>query len=287
MPTPLTADRNVDRAGIQRVVDYLLDAGIDGLSILGSTAECAALSRAQRNDVLQATIEAAKGRGTVFTGASGTVVEDVIADLKAAAGSGAQGALVPPPFYFSLNTEGVVDFYQRIAETSPVPIILYNIPQTTKVQVAIEAVAELASHANIIGIKDSSGNFSYFLELARLGKSLPGFTILTGSDNMLAPSLAVGGHGIIGAGVNLVPDVSAALYRAFQAGEWNQAMTLQYQISDAVAACHLGIFPAAYKAAMALKGLCEHYTARPVPPLHDEEMQQLRNRFSELGILAG
>ncbi|MBX6342392.1 MAG: dihydrodipicolinate synthase family protein, partial [Thermomicrobiaceae bacterium] len=230
MPTPLTAERAVDRAGIRRVVDYLLGSGIDGLSILGSTGECAALSQRQRREALEAVLDAAAGRGTIFTGAAGTVVEDVLADLQAAGGTGVAGALVPPPFYFRLDTRGVVDFYQRLAEASPVPILLYHIPQMTKVPIPLEAVARLAEHPNVIGIKDSSGDFDTFTALARLARDLPGFTVLTGSDSQLAAALLVGGHGIIGAGVNIVPDVAAALYRAWQAGDLARAVDLQQRI---------------------------------------------------------
>ena len=137
MATPLTPDGKVDRDGVGRLVNALLDAGIDGLSILGSTGECNGLTRAQRQEVLATVMEAAGGRGTIFTGAAGTVVDDIVADLKAADGSGAVGALVPPPFYFPLNTAAVIDYFQYVAEASPIPIILYNIPRLTKVPIAV------------------------------------------------------------------------------------------------------------------------------------------------------
>src|SRR5262249_8471569 len=149
-----------------------------------------------------------------------SIVSEVIAGLRTTAGSGAKGALVPPPYYYRLDTAGIVGYFEQIAEVSPVPIILYNIPSMTKLQISPEAVARLSEHPNIMGLKDSGGDFGYFSTLARIVAGNDGFTLYTGSDAMLASSLFVGGHGLIGGAVNLVPDVLAALYRAYQKGDY-------------------------------------------------------------------
>lgn len=286
MSTPLTPDLQIDREGVARLAAYLLDAGIDGLSILGSTGETNSLTRAQRQEVLETVVEAVGGRGTIFTGAAGTVVEDIVADLRVAEGTGVAGALVPPPFYFPLNTDAVVTYYQHLAEQSPVPIILYNIPRLTKVPIAVEAVVRLAEHPNIIGIKDSSADFGYFSEVVRAVADRPAFTVLTGADAMLAAALFIGGHGIIGATVNVVPDLEAALFRAMREGDHARALDLQKRVAEAGAACRIGHFPAGFKAALALKGICGRDMARPVPALTDAEYEQLRHRLTELGVLA-
>src|SRR4051794_8032559 len=214
--TPITRDGEVDPVGIKNVVDYLFDNGTTGLSILGSTGEGPSLTIAQRQRALEASLEATGDRGAVFTGAASSVVSEVIASLKTIAGSGAQGALVPPPYYYRLETAGIIGYYERIAEASPVPIIIYNIPSMTKLQIPPDAVARLIEHPNIMGLKDSGGDFGYFSTLARIADGNGGFTLYTGSDAMLASSLFVGGHGLIGGAVNVVPDVLAALYRAYQ-----------------------------------------------------------------------
>lgn len=285
MSTPLTSEREIDHDGVKRVVDHLLAGGIDGLSILGSTGECNGLRHPQRREMLAATLEAVNGRGTVFTGAAGTVVDDIVADLQASEGMGASGALVPPPFYFPLSTPAVIDYYEHVAAASPVPLILYNIPRMTKVQIAVEAVARLAGNPRIIGIKDSSGDFGYFQEVVAATRDNPSFTVLTGSDGLLAASLFVGGHGVIGAGVNVVPDLEAQLFQAFKRGDREAALAIQPRIVAATAACRLGVFPAAYKGALAAKGLCGPTMTRPIPALTDAELGQLRGRLAELGIV--
>ncbi|MFO7272080.1 dihydrodipicolinate synthase family protein [Sphaerobacter thermophilus] len=285
MATPLTPDGKVDRDGVGRLVNALLDAGIDGLSILGSTGECNGLTRAQRQEVLATVMEAAGGRGTIFTGAAGTVVDDIVADLKAADGSGAVGALVPPPFYFPLNTAAVIDYFQYVAEASPIPIILYNIPRLTKVPIAVEAVARLAEHPNIIGIKDSSGDFGYFTAVVRAVANHPDFTVLTGSDNLLASALFAGGDGIIGATVNVVPEAEAGIFKAMREGDFATAQSLQGLVAAVTDACRIGVFPAAFKAALALKGICGPHMTRPIPALTDEETAELRSRLVALGVI--
>jgi len=284
MATPLTAERQIDRDGVKRVVDHLLGAGIDGLSVLGSTGECNGLQRSQRQELLHTVVEAAAGRRTVFAGAAGTVVADIVADLQAAGDSGAAGALVPPPFYFPLSTAAVIDYYEYVAGESPLPLILYNIPRMTKVEIAVEAVERLAQHPNILGIKDSSGNFGYFCQVARIGASQPGFTVLTGSDGLLAPSLFAGGHGTIGAGVNVVPGLEAELFAAYSAGDRERALELQAQVARAVAAAGIGVFPAGYKGALVVKGLCRPYMTWPIPALTDDELATLRRRLQEAGV---
>jgi len=285
MATPITRDGEVDPVGIKRVVDYLFENGVTGLSILGSTGEGPSLTIAQRQRALEAALEATGDRGAVFTGAASSVVTEVIGSLKTIAGSGAQGALVPPPYYYRLDTAGIVGYYQRIAEASPVPIIIYNIPSMTKLQVLPEAVARLIEHPNIMGLKDSGGDFGYFSSLARIADGNGGFTLYTGSDAMLASSLFVGGHGLIGGAVNVVPDVLAALYRAYREGDFTRAVALQETVARASAAMRVGTFPAPMKAQYALKGLCERYTAAPIPPLTDAEMELLRTQLTDAGVL--
>jgi len=285
MATPINRDGDVDPVGIRNVVNYLFENGVDGLSILGSTGEGPSLTIGQRQHALEASLEAANGRGAVFTGAASSVVSEVIASLKTIAGTGARGALVPPPYYYRLDTEGIIGYYQRIAEASPVPIIMYNIPSMTKLQIPLQAVRVLIAHPNVMGLKDSSGDFGYFSSLARIARESEGFTLYTGSDTMLAASLFVGGHGIIGGAVNVVPDVMTAIYRAYQQGDTANAVALAEKVVQANAAMQVGTFPAPMKGQYVLKGLCERYTAAPIPPLTDTEMEQLRHQLTDAGVL--
>ena len=211
---------------------------------------------------------------------------DVIADLKSIDGMGAKGALVPPPFYYPLNNEGVITYYERVAEASPVPIILYNIPRITKVPISVEAIARLIEHPNIIGIKDSSGEFAYFEEIARLAESHPGFTVLTGSDSMLAASLFVGGHGIIGAGVNIAPDIVVAVYHAAMSGDRSKAIAMQHKVVRRRHACRVGSSRRPTRRSSPSRVCASRYMAWPIPSLNKSEMEQLRKNLVEADVLS-
>lgn len=285
MPSPLTDDFEIDREGAHRVVNWLIDNGIHGISALGSTGECAGLSKRQRRDLLVATIEAADGRIPVMGGANGTHFEDILEDLEMCADVGAVGALVPPPFYYPLITSAVVDYFTQLADRSPAPIFLYHIPRMTKVPIEVEAVEELARHPNIVGLKDSNRDLVYFEEVARIASEVDDFSAFTGGDNLLYPALCVGGHGIIGATVNVVPDVERALYDAYQAGDHARANELQREINRKGVVARMGNFPAGFKATLAARGLCNPTMTRPIPALSDAEMSALKDEMSALGML--
>lgn len=284
MPTPLTADYEVDVEGTRNVVNFLIENGVHGISALGSTGECAGLTKAQRRTLLETTIEASNGRVPVMGGANGTSYDEIVADLDMAAEAGAVGVLVPPPFYYPLSTSAVIDFFEALAERSRLPIFLYHIPRMTKVAIAVEAVERLAQNSNIAGLKDSDGNFAYFEEVARIANEVGDFSAFTGADNMLYPALVVGGHGIIGATVNVVPDRERALYDAYQSGDHARALEIQHEISAASSVPRLGVFPAGFKGTLAVRGLCNPTMTRPIPRLSEDELAILRSNMEAVGL---
>jgi dihydrodipicolinate synthase/N-acetylneuraminate lyase len=288
MSTALTAEREVDRDGVKNITNYLLDNGCHGLSILGTTGECNGLRREQRLEVLETVLEANSQRenpGIIMTGAAGTVAEYIIEDLKQMDKPGVVAALVPPPFYYNLDTNGVVEFYENLADESPIPVMMYNIPQTTKVTISPEAVEKLAHHRNIMGIKDSSGNYVGFTHFARIAKQAPGFTLFTGADGTLLGNLLIGGHGIIGGTVNAASALEREIYDAFKAGDLEKAADRQRVLTQVVEVCKIGPGPAGYKAPHVLRGLCGGYMTHPLQWLSSEQMEKTRNGLKELGVL--
>jgi 4-hydroxy-tetrahydrodipicolinate synthase len=286
MPTPLTDEFEIDRQGTRNVVDFLIRSGVHGIAALGSTGECAGLTKEQRQVLLETAIEAAGGRVPVVSGANGTCFAEIVDDLEIAAQAGAAAILVPPPVYYTLDGPAVVDYFEALAEQSRVPIFLYHIPQMTKVPIGLEAVARLARHPNIVGLKDSSGQFSYFQEVARIANETDGFSAFTGSDATLYASLAVGGHGIIGAVVNVTPSHERAIYDAVQNGDHGGALALQHEVNQKTANIRaLGTFPAGFKATLAARGLCRPTMTRPIPPLWAEQVEDLKMSMESLGLI--
>jgi dihydrodipicolinate synthase/N-acetylneuraminate lyase len=288
MATAVTADGEVDREGVKNIANHLLDNGCHGLSILGTTGECNGLRREQRLEVLDTVLEANNARanpGIIMTGAAGTVAEYIIEDLKQMEKPGVVAALVPPPFYYNLDTNGVIEFYENLANESPLPIMMYNIPQTTKVTISPEAVEKLAKHRNIMGIKDSSGNYVGFTHFARIAKQAPGFTLFTGADGTLLGNLLIGGHGIIGGTVNAAPNLEREIFDAFKSGDLAKAADKQRVLTQVVDVCKIGPGPAGYKAPHMLRGLCGAHMTHPLQWPSDDQLQKIEKGLKELGVL--
>src|SRR5438105_13668004 len=157
-----------------------------------------------------------------------------MAEVEAAARSGAAAALVTPPFYYPIDQASVLAFYRALAAESSLPILLYNIPQNTKIVAEPETVAALAHEGAIAGIKDSSRDFEYFERVCALTQDLPAFRIFTGSDTMLLPSLVMGASGTICGGANVAPGWIVRVHSEFVAGDMNSARAHQEDVLDLV-----------------------------------------------------
>src|SRR5438445_10261668 len=187
--TPLHRDGSADEAGIRRLVEHVIAGGVHGLLPLGSTGEGASLAERTRAQILRCVVEAAAGRVPVICGVAQPHLEAARAEVAAAARLGAQAALVAPPFYYPTDQATVLAFYRRLAAESKIPLLLYNIPQFTKVLTEPSTVAELAREGTIAGIKDSSRHFEYFQNVRLTPSDLPPLPMFTGSDTMLLASL--------------------------------------------------------------------------------------------------
>jgi len=280
--TPLTREGTVDEPGIRRLVEHVLAGGVNGLLPLGSTGETTSLDEPARRRVLSAVMEAAAGRVPVICGVAQTHLAAVRAELAAAAGMGALAALVAPPFYYPIDQATVLDFYRRLASSSPLPILVYNIPQNTKVVIEPATLGTLAHEGAVVGIKDSSRDFEYFERVLLATRDLPGFRVFTGSDTMLLAAVAMGGAGTICGAANVAPSLVVSVYQAAAAGEWDRARIRQDRLVELVMAVREGVFPAAIKAGVAMQGICEPYPMPPVAPLGAAATDRLRERLEAL-----
>jgi 2-dehydro-3-deoxy-D-pentonate aldolase len=286
LATPLTADGAVDEPGIGRLVEHVIAGGVHGLLALGSTGESASLDEAARRKVLRAVVKAAAGRVPVLGGVVQSQPAAARAEVSAAAELGAIAALVTPPFYYPIDQATVLAFYRRLAAGSPLPIMIYNIPQNTKVVTEPSTVATLAHEGAVMGIKDSSRDFEYFENVCVATRDLPEFRIFTGSDTMLLASLAMGGAGTICGAGNIAPSWVVRIYDDFGRDDLNAARAHQDSLIELVSVVRAGVFPAAIKAALHLQGICGPWPAAPVSPLDETAEGHLRRRLETLGLLA-
>jgi 4-hydroxy-tetrahydrodipicolinate synthase len=283
--SPLRSDGRVDEPAVTRLVEHVISGGVSGLLALGSTGETASLDETARRTLLSKVVEAAAGRVPVICGVAQSHLSAARTEVEAAARLGAAAALVAPPFYYLIDQATLLTFYRSLARDSPLPILLYNIPQYTKVVAQPETVAALAREGTIAGIKDSSRDFEYFEGVCIATRELPRFRIFTGSDTMLMPALAMGGAGTICGAANVAPAWIVRIYEDFQRGDMAAARAGQDKLYQLVMMLRGGVFPAAIKAACRLQGICEPWCAPPVAPLDDQAEAKLRDRLVAWGLL--
>ena len=285
LASPLRHDGSVDGDGVRRLIEHVIGGGVHGVLALGSTGETASLDEPARRALLAGVVEAVNGRVPVLCGVAQSQLSTVVAEIQAAAAAGADGVLVAPPFYYPTDQAGVAAFYRAVAERSSVPVLVYNIPQFTKVSVDPATVALLAREGAIRGIKDSSRDFEYFEGVCIATRDQKSFRVFTGSDTMLVPSLAVGGAGTICGAGNIAPRWVVSIYDDYMRGDTESAVRTQDELYRLVAALRQGVFPLSIKAALELQGVCEAWSAPPARKLDDGAQARLRDVLSAARLL--
>jgi len=283
LATPLNEDETVDEAGFRRLLRRVLDAGVHGVVVLGTAGEFATLADEQKARAIEVVVSEVAGQVPVFAGTGEPGTRRAVAMTRRAARLGADAAMVVPPYYHPLNNAGVLAHYRALIEAGDLPVVLYNIPGCTKVTIDLGVACELASEPAIIGIKDSGGNFGYFQSLVQ---RLPaGLGVVTGSDNLLFASLAVGGSGSIGPGANVAPQWFVGLWDAAKAGRWQEAWEFERRILAMSDIYRHGGFHPGLKGALACLGICKPIVAAPQTAVDADQLRAISEVLEEVGLL--
>lgn len=281
--TPFTADGGIDAEGIARLVEYQIDNGIDFLVPCGTTGESVTLSLEEQSQVVRRVIEVGAGRVPILAGAGGNNTRHVIEVSRRMQELGADGVLSVTPYYNKPTQEGLYRHYAALAESISLPVILYNVPGRTSVNLLPDTVVRLAAIDGIVGIKEASGNIAQISELAA---AMPdGFRLLSGDDANILPLIAVGGCGVISVTSNVAPAVLARFTRACLDGELATARQLLGKTLDLARACFVETNPIPVKAALAMMGLIDENYRLPLVPLSDSLREPLRAALLATGVL--
>jgi len=275
MVTPFTRTGKVDFNGIKTNVDFLVDSGVSCIMCLGSTGEAATMTKEECIRVIEAVVKAADGRVPIMAGTGATSTREVIERTREAKDAGADSVMIVTPFYEIPTQEGLYRHYATIAEKVAIPIVLYNIPPHTNVEIGLYTLVRLAEIDHIVALKDSSGNLSYFAEVMRLvGDKI---SVLTGGDDITLPCFALGCAGAILALANIAPRQLVDLYQAVQDKQMVKAQKLYYQllpIARAISAPQN--FPAPVKTAVAMLGRPAGPARDPILPVGRAEREAIR-----------
>lgn len=282
--TPMRDDGSLDERAFQDLVAWQVEQGTEGLVPVGTTGESPTLSHAEHERVVELCVEAAAGRVPVIAGAGSNSTEEAIRLTRHAKAAGADGALVVTPYYNRPTQEGLFLHYSAIADAVDLPLVIYNIPPRSVVDMSVGTMARLARHPNIVGVKDATASLSRPLHTrAACGA---GFAQLSGEDHTVLPFLAAGGHGCISVTGNVAPRACAELHAAWRAGRVAEAIAIQ----DRLLALHDALFaetsPGPVKYAASLLGRGTDRCRLPLAPVGEEVRARVRAAMAAEGLTA-
>ena len=279
--TPLT-ENGVDYAAFEKLINWQIESGIDALVICGTTGEASTLTDEEHRSVLKFAAQVVNGRVPIIAGTGSNDTAYAIDMTKYACEVGYDAVLVVTPYYNKTTQRGLIAMFTAIADASTKPLILYNVPSRTGVNIEPATYAALADHPNIAAIKEAGGNISKVVETAALvGDKLD---IYSGNDDQIVPILACGGSGVISVLSNVVPKETSDICHTFFRGDVKGAMEMQSKYLGLTNTLFCEVNPIPVKAAMAALGFCENYLRLPLVPMEDAHEKMLLQKMRDLGL---
>jgi len=273
----------IDEQALRELIEFQIESGTDGIVPCGTTGESATLSHEEHDRVIEITIDAAKKRVPVIAGTGSNSTAEALRLTKHAYEAGADGVLVVSPYYNRPTQEGLYQHYKVLAESIPIPIIPYNIPSRTGVNVLPETVARLAKIDNIVGIKEASGSLKQMNDVIQICGS--GFSVLSGDDFFTLPLLTLGGHGVISVVSNVAPADMAGLVDAFAAGDLQKARALHDKMVPLIDALFIETNPTPVKAALEMMGRIAGDVRLPLYEMSAANTEKLKSVLKNYGLI--
>jgi 4-hydroxy-tetrahydrodipicolinate synthase len=277
--TPFNQDMQIDFDALASLVEYQIDNGTDFLVVQGTTGESPTLSKSEKMDVLNEVIEINEGRCKIVYGVGGNntaAVAESLADLP----KGVDGILSVSPYYNKPIQKGIVAHYKIVADSTDLPIILYNVPGRTGSNVAPETTLELAEVRNIVAVKEASGNMEQIMQIIKYRPS--GFGVLSGDDNLTMPLIAAGADGVISVVANAFPALFSTMVHSAMNGELEVARAAHYKLFDVTKMFFEQGNPGGVKAALAHMQLMDEYMRLPLFPVSDELRKRIENETTAI-----
>jgi dihydrodipicolinate synthase/N-acetylneuraminate lyase len=287
MVTPLRGRDELDVPGLERLIERILVGGVSGLFILGTTGEGPSLSYRLRREVIERTCQQVNRRVPVLVGITDTAFVESVNVAKHSADAGADAVVLAPPYYLPEAQPELQEYLGHIVPELPLPLYIYNMPALTKVSFEIDTVRRAMDEPRIIGLKDSSGNMTYFHRAMNLIRQRPDWSLLMGPEEMLFDAVLAGGHGGVNGGANLFPKLYVKLFEAARAGDLTRARELHAQVLRVSGTIYgVGRHPSAIikgiKCALACLGVCDDFMAEPFHRFRADERALVQKRLAEI-----
>lgn len=279
--TPFTED-GINYPQFERLINWQIESGIDALVICGTSGEASTMTDDEHRDAIRFAVKTAAGRVPIIAGTGSNDLSYALDLVDCACSAGADAVLSVTPYYNKATQNGLIKMYNAIADRSTVPVILYNVPSRTGVNIEPATYEALAEHENIVGIKEANGNMSKIVEtMARVHGRLD---LYSGNDDQIVPLMALGGVGCISVLSNLLPGETSKLCHSFLDGDIETARNMQYKYHDLIDALFCEVNPIPVKAAMSAMGFCDDILRLPLTEMEPSHAEKLYALMREQGI---
>ena len=278
--TPFTKNGEIDFNGLEKVIDYSITGGVEYLVTLGTTGESVNLSKEEKLDILNFTIEKNAGRVPVVAGFGGNSTHQVIKEIEQFHFIGVDAILSISPYYNKPTQDGIIEHYKAVAAVAPRPVILYNVPGRTASNMLAKTTLRLAEVPNIIGMKEASGDFNQCMQIA---KNKPkDFLLVSGDDNITLGLLAYGLDGVISVVGQAFPKIFTEMVRQGLKGNFEEAKSLHYKLNDITDMLFAEGNPGGVKYALEVLGVCESHLRLPLVSISDDLKKKLKSAIEKL-----
>ncbi|PLX43149.1 MAG: 4-hydroxy-tetrahydrodipicolinate synthase [Deltaproteobacteria bacterium] len=273
----------IDEESFRRHINWQIEEGIDGIVPCGTTGESATLSHEEHRRVIDIAIDEAKGRVPVIAGTGSNNTAEAVDLTQYAKDAGADGALIITPYYNKPTLEGLYAHYKRIAAEASMPIVVYNVPSRTAVNLVPSVVKELSKIPEVVGIKEASGDLCQVSQIVELcGED---FDVISGDDATVLPLISVGGKGVISVVSNVAPADMSALCASANAGDMLKAKALHFKLAPLARAMFLEVNPVPVKMALGMMGRLDFSVRMPLCPLTEASEAELRAELNRYGLI--
>lgn len=286
MVTPFQDDEELNETALRKMVGRFVEAGVHGLFCLGTNGEFFSLSFDEKVQITEIIVEEARGRLPVYVGAGCISTAETIRLAQRLEAVGADALSLITPYFLSFSQRELLLHYQRVADATSLPVVLYNIPARTGNSLQPVTVSQLAEIPNIVGIKDSSGSYDTILQY--IERTPESFAVLAGTDSLILPTLMAGGQGAIAATANVFPEQVAAIFNCWKQGDFTRAEEAQRVLRAIRGAFGLGTLPSVLKAFLNKMGVPAGPARQPVEPLSpqaDQELERIYNQYRQQGLI--
>lgn len=281
--TPFDTNHDIDYTALKKLIDFVSEGGVNYLVVQGTTGETSTTTAQEKLDLLKFVQDNNSKKLPIVYGLGGNNTRAVLETLKQTDLSGVDVILSVCPYYNKPSQRGLIAHFTAIADASPVPVLLYNVPGRTVVNMKIETIVELAKHPNIIGIKDACANFDQYMELAKLCPS--DFLLISGDDNHVSPMISIGWKGVISVIANAFPKEFAEMTWHALENRPDEAAAIQYRFLDMDGPLYAESNPVGIKKCLEIKGICSSEVRLPLVKASDELGVQLTTIMTREGLL--